>query len=487
MSGPVDNGGILPSGKNTPIPANSDMPGVASGEKVSIGYATATTSEVVAGVASESGEGDLPNLDPPPAESSLTGQNFTEFAVKTSLSGIQAAIKQFSNIDVAALDVADTASILLLIKGAVSDMKTMAGAESIDAALGSLLTKYDGQIERARDVIFQRMDLADKFALWNQKTDLRSEKQVLLEQKQQELQGADAGGDNSALEAAIAQLQQEIAQLDTEIDELDVGINTLRGLISTNEKQLSVELQSDLNRIFAVTEGVKQRFDSSALRTGEDERAKRSVENHELSLENAKDRQRLREEKKELSELGKEQIRNQHKRDDELESEQRLALELNRFGINVPDEVLALFGTADLEDVQAFTEKVLNDLPVDQLTDKLSEAMSRFETVFTDLLREAATADEGKPGATVQAADSRLSRTLSELLPELDENERDRVAINLAASRQEDVITESARASQRLALLQAVEALESQALAMVAESEKERERTEGEISRHSRA
>ncbi len=185
--------------------------------------------------------------------------------------------------------------------------------------------------------------------------------------------------------------------------------------------------------------------------------------------------------------MGKEQIRNQHKRDDELESEQRLALELNRFGINVPDEVLALFGTADLEDVQAFTEKVLNDLPVDQLTDKLSEAMSRFETVFTDLLREAATADEGKPGATVQAADSRLSRTLSELLPELDENERDRVAINLAASRQEDVITESARASQRLALLQAVEALESQALAMVAESEKERERTEGEISRHSRA
>ncbi len=278
MSGPVDNGGILPSGKNTPIPANSDMPGVASGEKVSIGYATATTSEVVAGVASESGEGDLPNLDPP-AESSLTGQNFTDFAVKTSLSGIQAAIKQFSNIDVAALDVADTASILLLIKGAVSDMKTMAGAENIDAALGSLLTKYDDQIERARDVIFQRMDLADKFALWDQKTDLRSEKQALLEQKQQALQDADPGGDNSALEAAIAQLQQEIAQLDTEIDDLDLGINTLRGLISTNEKQLSVELQSDLNRIFAVTEGVKQRFDSSALRTGEDERAKRAVEN----------------------------------------------------------------------------------------------------------------------------------------------------------------------------------------------------------------
>lgn len=447
-----------------------------SAEGVSPGYAAEITSEVVSAGDTTAVERLQPALEAP-VEGASSGANLAQLATKASLSGIQAAIRQFSRIDISALDMADSASILLLLKGVLSNMQAMAGAEKIEAALGSLLTRHQDQLNRARAVIVQRLSLADKLALQDEKSSQLSELQTVLEQKQQAQ--AAAGGNDPELTAAIAGLQQDIAQLEATLDDLDLGIQTLIGDISTNERQLAVELRSEVGQVFALVSQVRQRFDPEAMATGEDERADSRLVNHEQALARVKSREKLREDKKELALLGREQLLDQQQQADERADERQHRRALNRFGINIPDGVLALFGAAELTSIKAFAEKVLNEPPTRPVEAGV-EALRRFDEVLRTALVPELRADDKTP------ASMGLRQTLAALLPELDAPARGQLVEQIATDRQEQAEA-SARGVEQLAWLRAVDDLASQVLAMVAKAEAERQQTEGEISRHTRA
>ncbi len=483
MADSVHNSGQVQSGNHSEVSTTGNTDGIALKEQVSKGFSPQNTSEIVKTADTIPLAGPL-SIDEPPVETGGS-ESANTFVNNSKFSGLEAAVKLFSAIDLNSLDPADTSSILLLVKGAVSDMKALFGAEKIDTALGSLLTEYDQRVGRAKEVIQQKNDLEAKTQEKGQKIALKQEKEALLQQKQQEL--ADAGGSDPVLEQEIAQLEEEISQLATDIEALNSAIVTLTSSISSNEAQLRNELQRNLKQLLPLVQDIKQRFDASAIKTGEDERAETAMANHELSIENARDLEKLRAAKSELKERFDELIDEQRKRGDEIDAQREMNQELVEFG-----RFTALAKLLGGEDVQALLDKGILDKAAQPL-DKgaLTSVTKTFEAILkVDL--EGLQSANNEVQQTLRDLSSLIPQALGDSRQDMESanrlDDQDRESIGNSSRQMDQGAAELSQPIDSLALKVASSFLELQrgVLQIVVEDQLQKEQAEEAIRRSSK-
>ncbi|MDP0562116.1 MAG: hypothetical protein QS721_07215 [Candidatus Endonucleobacter sp. (ex Gigantidas childressi)] len=366
MEGSINTNSRPNSNNNNPLLPAQNSGGATSSEGVQLSYSTASSSEVVE---SNTNVPDTQNeqvaLDQPATSSPASAQELSFVAGSAQLVGLQESVKFFNKrFDIDALDMADTTSVLMLVKGMVSDMRALSSLGSIDSASKELLGQLDRNLSTVRSIVTQQDELADKQELQTEKQSLKVEKETLLTEKESAL--VDKGGADEQLESEIELLKQEISVLTTDIASLGNDTAALTEAINKSISSLRNELTRGIQNIFLITNGIKQRFDKGVSSNGEQRRVDTDKVNYDNAVVDEKTNQMLLEGKHTILDLDRAQRNNQDTRAQKVVDEHRLEKSLRDFGANIPDGVLALLNFNDVGSSDTILNNLRKDIPDEQ-------------------------------------------------------------------------------------------------------------------------
>ena len=297
MTSGVDSGhGSVPSGSlpmdSAPVTGSSDAP------PVSQGFSSVNSMSSTSGISSFS-DGVTP---PAPEDSDATSSDLLLRAFEARLDGFIASVHEFNRrFNADDLYVNDTQSLLLMIKGMISDTQALAGAVSVDQNFGTRSTDQLNRLGSANDavplrgqIVTRTEDIATDTATRDDRTATQTQKETERATAQQDLTQAQDDGDT----AEVARLSQLIQDLDNEIADLVTEIGTLNQQIQTMEAENAQDQAAlrILNRILgsvtdqfinvgSLLQRVKQRFDPAAMETGEDLRDEVDALNQQVQVD----------------------------------------------------------------------------------------------------------------------------------------------------------------------------------------------------------
>lgn len=485
----MDVNSRINSNNNAPLLPSQDSAVANKTDGVQLGYSTASSSEVVESNSPVSNtQNDEVALDQPEVVPQAPVQELSFVAGNAQLSGLQESVKFFNErFDINALDMADTASVLLMIKGMVSDMRALSSLGSIDSASKELLTQLDRNIATANNLVTQKEGLINKQTMQIEKQDSKAAKEILLAEKESAL--TNEGGTNEQLESEIALLKQEIGVLTTDIEVLTNDTAALTKNINLGENSLNKDLESGIQRVFLITNGIKQRFDKSILNNGEEQRVVTDKINHDIAVTHEKTNQMLRKDKNGIRELDKAQINNQDARNNKVVDERRLEKALHDFGVNIPDGVLALLSINDVESPDTLLNNLRKEMPDEKAIADIAKVFGAILgnndrspkiTNQTDIeqkhTKEPVTKDRG---ASVEQPRFTGQSALATPFLKIDTEQANRTD---SQANKKDLLVSSATADIRK--IGAMK-LESEAMSLVAKAEEERRKAESIISKNS--
>ncbi len=450
-------------------------------DKINLSYSAKVSSEQVSHSAAAFDAIDLPvPLDAPPSQGAEVQEDVVDFASNAQLNGLKEVVAYFNrafNLD--ALDFADTASILLMVKGMVSDMKALSGAENIDSELKAQETSLEQLVTYARNLVSNKVSLQSATANKEQAIVDRDEKITLRDQKQ-ETYDADPDADGAAdLLDTIQGLQAEINQLNTDISNYTTEITTLTEDIKLAEYRLKEDITTTLERTFYTTKKIRQRYDPSAVRTGENKRAETAMLNKEEAVLHELLGREQGEMKQMLYAQGKSQIDDQVKREANSDNQKRVEASRTPDQLTLlPPGIEALLASTQLTTLDNDKKEIQSPTPEKPVT--LPPVKKEEVVVITQLFEMLLSGfDEAPVPEEVQEI-----KALEEVLPgtELQTQEEpvDKVPEDIRQAF-DSILKSQANERARIDALH----LESHVLAMVAQAEKDRQATEGRINKNS--
>ncbi len=306
-----------------------------------------------------------------PGTSNAISSDLLLRAYEAKLDGFRASVHEFNRrFDIDDLYVNDTQSLLLMIKGMMSDTQALAGAVSVDQNFGTRSTQQVQRLGSANDSVPLRGQIVTRTENIATDTATKDGKNIRLGQKQgerttaqQDLVDAQTAGNASA----VTQLTLDIQLLDHAIASLTTEVTTLNQQITAMEAQNTADQAAlkSLNRILtSVTQDfvnvggllqkIKQRFDPAALETGEDNRDELSVENQQTLSQSERESKKRAEAEATGQKLSGEQLAAARRVTD---SRQDDALSVTDF-LSEPDQetLRAVFGEDDQRLAQAIDE-----------------------------------------------------------------------------------------------------------------------------------
>ncbi len=454
-------------------------------DKVNLSYSGKVSSEKVSQSTTAFDAIDLPiPLDAPLAHSVEAQEEVVSFASNAQLSGLKEVVAYFNRaFDLDALDMADTASVLLMVKGMLSDMKALSGAENVDSELKAQETTLALLVTQARDLVLNKVSILSANANKEQAIADRHEK-ITLRDLHQVTYDADPEAEGAAdLLLVIEGIQAEIDQLNTDISNYTTEIATLTATINLMSYQLQQDITTTLDRTFSINQKIRQRYDGSAVRTGENERTETAILNKEEALLHESLGRKQGEMKQALYNQDKDQVDAQVKREVNSENQKRTKVSLAPAQVALPlgiQTLLTSLEKTELGDDKKADKKEKKPGTLEPVTlpslnkENLSVITQLFETLLSGL-------DEALMTDEVQAIKA-LEETLQGAEFQTGEESVDVDKAPEDVRQTFDGILKSQ--TDKRARIDALY-LESHVLAMVAQAEKDRQAAEGRISKNS--
>ncbi len=239
-----------------------------------------------------------------PEGSFIDSREYLQQSFNARLDSFRTGLSEFNaRFNSGYVDVSDTQSLLLLIKGVVNDTQILAQANNLGQNATSRLTLQalregaaQDQIRLGGEILTKQQELSDLAEESGSLIAQQSESTALREVKMARLQSAQSSGDTDQ----IAAVQAELSLLEALITALEVDsavISDLRTALEGQQaaKQVSLSLAQDLldfstndiPQIKATLSSIRVNYDPSALETGEEavQEAKRNNQEVENWLE----------------------------------------------------------------------------------------------------------------------------------------------------------------------------------------------------------
>ncbi|MDD7806015.1 MAG: hypothetical protein PUP46_10770 [Endozoicomonas sp. (ex Botrylloides leachii)] len=313
---------------------------------------------VIAAPASISENISLELPETPETTSQAATETLEILVSNNQLAGLKEVVSFFnSKFDINTLDMADTASVLLFIKGMISDMRTLSSAENIDSALNELTSLYNNQIAVTKSVAEKqnRQDTLTK-DIRNKQDEIllrQAEYDVLVDGMTDEeisISLADATSEISLLANNINDLSQAIGSFQTEQQQLTTEISQLSLLLQT-------EITSSLARLFSINQSIRQRYDQAAIKTGEKQRLETAILNVEDEKTHNKRKKNFLTEKQFLYKQNNDYIDNQLQQQKDIKSAQSFTEALKDTNLDEQKNIIALLDTIELNAIKPFLDE----------------------------------------------------------------------------------------------------------------------------------
>ena len=372
MTGSVENNRGLIQNNQSSLPAADQVTDTTDTSRVGLGYSADSTSEVVESV-SITEEGT--DLEEPIGSNQDESENLQRAVIDRQITGLRRVVSYFnSQFDIDSLDMADTASVLLLVKGMVSDMRALVGTEKISIALGSLQTRLAGHLSASESLAaYEDTQSAkkDNETILAEKQAELEDKEETLTSKKEELADITDSSDTSELATeietlteAVATLKSETTELEKTLTELNAALSEMDDGIPLHKQKLNTELSNDIGEAFSISQQIRQRFDSSALKTGEKQRAVTAAINLDDDKVHATRKQQFRAEKQALYDEGKIQAEKQTETSPMILSSDDLAFVFAQTRLSDTSRLLAVLDNMQVDHDQL--ERFNNDPRVDK-------------------------------------------------------------------------------------------------------------------------
>ncbi len=302
------------------LPVSSSNASQAAGPAVAAssvagGFSTTNSVSYAQGSSSSNPIGSL-SLTPPTANS-VSGSDFLQKAFDARLEGFRAIVSDFNDrFNAADIDLSDTQTLLMVVKGMVSDTRALVSAETINQVASSRSILQGRRQSGARDQQRLQVEIQNRQRQIDQKSQYQNDGALELAQKNvsrlsKEHQLADARvhggpGDVAQLEGELSQLQTDITALEQQAVTLGQALQQLESQNAISKVNLAISQQLialitvDFVSVRALMGRIKERFDPAALDTGEDELDESKIEEHEVRVGINRESQRLRNIKQDL-------------------------------------------------------------------------------------------------------------------------------------------------------------------------------------------
>lgn len=283
----------------TPVQQSGQVSQASSQDQVSQGFSSSNSVSNSA----NSNSGQAVSVSPDqPGTSNADSRDFLRRAFDARLDGFRAAVHEFNRrFSARDIDINDTQSLILIVKGMISDTQAMVSAASIDQAFSNRVYEQNRRQDSATAALSLRgnirsrtEDLTNKTAQRNAHAEDLITKNLYKSLKVHQLANAQSNqaaynqaGNNSAannsssglvsrLTTEITLLEHQIAGIASEINTLSEQIQTLQtnnatdhaALLKANRQLNSVT--EEFIRVNSLLGRIRQRFDPAALKTGEE-------------------------------------------------------------------------------------------------------------------------------------------------------------------------------------------------------------------------
>ncbi|WP_257279904.1 MULTISPECIES: hypothetical protein [unclassified Endozoicomonas] len=309
---PVDpNSGV----SQTPVQQGGQASQASNQGQVSQGFSSSNSVSNSA----NSNNGQAVSVSPDqPGASNADSRDFLQRAFDARMDGFRAAVHEFNRrFDARDIDINDTQSLILIIKGMISDTQAMVSAASIDQTFSNRVYEQSRRQDSAAtahslrgNIRSRTEDLTDKTAQRNSYVEDLVNKTLYKSLKLQELASAQsnqaannqagnnysgnnyagshagnnyAGNNNSSSNNLVDRLTAEITLLEHQIAGITSEINTLSGQIQTLQTNNATDhaallkanrqlnsVTEEFVRVNSLLGRIRQRFDPAALKTGEE-------------------------------------------------------------------------------------------------------------------------------------------------------------------------------------------------------------------------
>ncbi|WP_062265773.1 hypothetical protein [Endozoicomonas arenosclerae] len=273
----------------TPAQQSGSVSQTESQDQVSQGFSSSNS--VSSSGVSEEGQGVTVSPDQP-GTTNADSRDFLQRAFDAKLDGFRAAVHEFNRrFNAQDIDINDTQSLILIVKGMISDTQALVSAASIDQTFSNRAYEQSRRQDSASEARTLRGDIRNRTQDISTKTTERdnragdlANKNLSKTLKEHELANArdshSTDNDNSEeitrLTTEIQLLEHEIAGITTEISNLSQQIQALEASNATDTASLrkaNRQLNSvteEFVRVNGLLGKIRQRYDAAALESGEE-------------------------------------------------------------------------------------------------------------------------------------------------------------------------------------------------------------------------
>ena len=390
---------------------------------VSSGYSSEdTVSFSSEGETDSQSQDSLVGLDSPSAVSTSDARDFLRRTYESKLSGFRTIVSDFNaRFKADEVDLSDTKSLLLAIKGMVSDVRTLLNAETIDYSSSSRSYEQQRRLDTARNQKEIKAEIKERNdQIQNANEQIASINQELAAKNQSKLAKENAITQNSnsgdaslvsRLKAELAEIEATITQLQESISPLNIKIQGLEAANVTSQERLTQDqtlvanISENLFNARQLLGWARERFDGEATHTGEDEVAELKRENRAAEIQLDKNEKRLTDVKQNMKEVDGEIWDDQIKAADKQTEKNTSGLIP---GVISPAQIKTLATLFPPEDPLLILQKLRETpgQPSPQQLSDASEALALILQATPPQMASSVTASEAKPGEDPHLGDN---------------------------------------------------------------------------------
>ena len=237
-----------------------------------------------------------------PATATVDSRDFLQKAFDARLEGFRAIVSEFNaKFNKGYVDVADTQTLLMVVKGIVSDNRILLNANTVDQNASNRQQLQSKRENAAREqqilsaeVKAKQIEIDSTTQQKNDKTGQLAQKGTTKLLKENELASAQSSGDTSqasTLQDELAQINLQITLLEDETANLSQRVTQLTSEKAVSQANLTVVQKilsfatEDIPVVKQALGNIRERYDAAALETGEEEVLDAKRENRETEVQ----------------------------------------------------------------------------------------------------------------------------------------------------------------------------------------------------------
>ena len=382
MSNPIGETGRTQTTTTSPVTTSTDTESIDSGGQVTSGFSSENSVSLTEGTSSGNTQSGV-LLDTP--GSTISRDSLLSQALRSRLEGFRSIVSIFnSQFSSDQIDLSDTQTLLLVLRGVISDIKALNSAENIDSDFS---TRRYRQAKRSEIAKIQLEINKNKETIDAQSSEIL-DKQQTLSSKQAVNTDEMSGPEKAQLQSEIDTLRAQIESLSEKVSTLESKNLGLRGVVAVNEVLLVLVENTE----FVVDAFVEVKGNGKEeLKTGEEKLSKLKYELQLLSALFSKEELQAKLAKDIQRDFNRETIREYDRYSENL-NPQGVAAELK--SLFTPQLISGLFNVFSEQGSASVTTAISNK-GVSSASEQLQEGVA--EGLALILLAPPVTASEENP------------------------------------------------------------------------------------------